>query len=134
MDAVIMHRKPTGSCDGSGVSLQGVGLEAHLPPQPAGGRAQSRVRKKVKRVKAERGGLLFTHRGVSGPAVLDMSHHAVMALQRGHPQPGVNTCVSWEMTRSCHSFSLSPRLPLPLCKQHRAEHGITVCTQANAKD
>ena len=69
-----------------GVSLQGVGLEAHLPPQPSSGRSGSR--KKVKRVRAERGGLLFTHHGVSGPAVLDMSHHAVMALQNGHPKPG----------------------------------------------
>lgn len=29
-----------------------------------------------------RSGLLFTHKGYSGPAVLDLSHHAVMALER----------------------------------------------------
>ena len=38
---------------------------------------------------AQRGGMLFTHRGFSGPAVLDLSHHKVMAMLRGTPQPGV---------------------------------------------
>ena len=37
---------------------------------------------------AQRGGMLFTHRGFSGPAVLDLSHHKVMAMLRGTPQPG----------------------------------------------
>ncbi len=30
-----------------------------------------------------RGGFLFTHRGYSGPTVLDLSHHAVLARMRG---------------------------------------------------
>jgi predicted Rossmann fold flavoprotein len=34
-----------------------------------------------------RGGLLFTHRGYSGPVVLDVSHHAVRARMRGERQP-----------------------------------------------
>jgi predicted Rossmann fold flavoprotein len=33
------------------------------------------------------GGFLFTHRGYSGPAVLDVSHHAVRAASDGRPQP-----------------------------------------------
>ena len=33
------------------------------------------------------GGFLFTHRGYSGPAVLDISHHAVLARRRGEQQP-----------------------------------------------
>ena len=33
------------------------------------------------------GGFLFTHRGYSGPAVLDVSHHAVRAAVAGRPQP-----------------------------------------------
>jgi predicted Rossmann fold flavoprotein len=33
------------------------------------------------------GGFLFTHRGYSGPAVLDVSHHAVRAAAAGRPQP-----------------------------------------------
>ncbi|KAL3153436.1 hypothetical protein ABBQ38_011771 [Trebouxia sp. C0009 RCD-2024] len=43
--------------------------------------------------KAARAGMLFTHRGFSGPAVLDLSHHAVMALERSKPKPVVR--VSW---------------------------------------
>jgi predicted Rossmann fold flavoprotein len=36
---------------------------------------------------AAEGGFLFTHRGYSGPAVLDVSHLAVLAAGRGEPQP-----------------------------------------------
>lgn len=36
---------------------------------------------------AAEGGFLFTHRGYSGPAVLDVSHLAVLAKRRGDPQP-----------------------------------------------
>jgi hypothetical protein len=52
----------------AGVSLE-VTLEAPLPR----GRARAR------------GGFLFTHRGYSGPAVLDLSHHAVRSRTRGGP-------------------------------------------------
>ena len=44
--------------------------------------------KKGKVTKAARAGMLLTHRGFSGPAVLDLSHHAVMAMERGTPRPG----------------------------------------------
>ena len=37
---------------------------------------------KRKATTAARAGLLFTHRGYSGPAVLDLSHHAIMAAAR----------------------------------------------------
>lgn len=43
---------------------------------------------KGKPATAQRGSLLFSHRGVTGPAVLDLSHHAVMALERHTPLPG----------------------------------------------
>ena len=43
---------------------------------------------KGKPATAQRGSLLFSHRGVTGPAVLDLSHHAVMALERRTPMPG----------------------------------------------
>ncbi|KIZ02794.1 hypothetical protein MNEG_5163 [Monoraphidium neglectum] len=36
---------------------------------------------------AQRGGFLFTHKGYSGPAVLDLSHRAVVALERGETPP-----------------------------------------------
>ena len=35
-----------------------------------------------------RGGFLFTHRGFSGPAALDVSHHVAQAMERGEPPPG----------------------------------------------
>ena len=54
----------------AGVSLD-VSIEAPLPR----GRATAR------------GGFLFTHRGYSGPSVLDISHHAVLARMRQQPQP-----------------------------------------------
>lgn len=33
-----------------------------------------------------RGGFLFTHRGYSGPAVLDVSHHAIVSAREGAPR------------------------------------------------
>lgn len=33
------------------------------------------------------GGFLFTHRGYSGPSVLDISHRAVRSARRGNPEP-----------------------------------------------
>ena len=38
------------------------------------------------------GGFLFTHTGYSGPAVLDLSHHAVLSLMRGERE---ELTVSW---------------------------------------
>ena len=33
--------------------------------------------------------MLFTHKGYSGPAVLDLSHHVIMALEsQAQPVPG----------------------------------------------
>jgi predicted Rossmann fold flavoprotein len=58
-------------------ALSGVSLTARLRVATnAGGRAMD-----------VRGGFLFTHRGYSGPVVLDVSHHAVRARQRGETQP-----------------------------------------------
>lgn len=57
---------------------------------------------KGKFVTAQRGSLLFSHRGVTGPAVLDLSHHAVMELERQMPMPGDAT--------SGRGFSVCPIL------------------------
>lgn len=46
------------------------------------------AKKQKRAAAAQRQALLFTHRGYSGPAVLDLSHHAVMALDRHTPPPG----------------------------------------------
>ena len=51
---------------------------------------------------AQRRALLFTHRGFSGPAVLDLSHHAVMAAERRLESPGQCLYVSC-MCRSGNS-------------------------------
>jgi len=52
-------------------------------------------KKKKKKVAAEalRSGFLFTHKGYSGPSVLDLSHHAVKAIERGADLPVFQ--VSW---------------------------------------
>jgi predicted Rossmann fold flavoprotein len=58
-------------------ALSGVSLAARLRVAAnAGGRAMD-----------VRGGFLFTHRGYSGPVILDVSHHAVRARQRSETQP-----------------------------------------------
>ncbi|EFJ44188.1 hypothetical protein VOLCADRAFT_106515 [Volvox carteri f. nagariensis] len=55
----------------AGVSMYGIELSVQVPG--------------VRRPKfSERTAFLFTHRGYSGPAVLDLSHYAVKALARGH--------------------------------------------------
>eukprot|EP00798_Chlamydomonas_sp_ICE-L_P017475 gene17475-23780_t len=58
----------------AGLSLYNVDLQCKIPGA-----------KKWK--SASRTGLLFTHRGWSGPAILDLSHYAVMAMERGDEPP-----------------------------------------------
>jgi predicted Rossmann fold flavoprotein len=90
----------TGS-DGAGLGLlQALGLRIHptyaaltpltaTPPVHASLAGVSLpVTLRVAGTKASAsGGFLFTHRGYSGPAVLDVSHHAVRAAAAGRPQP-----------------------------------------------
>ena len=64
----------------AGLSLYSVHAAA-VDPNKGKGKGKSRST-------AARAGMLFTHRGFSGPAVLDLSHHAVMAIERNSPQPG----------------------------------------------
>ena len=61
--------------------LAGLSLEVALTAEGAGGR------------RSERGGFLFTHRGYSGPAVLNVSH--VAAKPRGVGEPGGVIVVNW---------------------------------------
>jgi predicted Rossmann fold flavoprotein len=103
--AVVMA---TGGCsvpqtgsDGAGLELlRGLGLRVQrtyaaltpLTATPAVHASLSGVSLPVTlRVAGEKasasGGFLFTHRGYSGPAVLDVSHHAVRAAAEGRPQP-----------------------------------------------
>jgi hypothetical protein len=90
----------TGS-DGAGLELlRGLGLRVHplyaaltpLTATPAVHASLSGVSLpvtlRVAGTKASAsGGFLFTHRGYSGPAVLDVSHHAVRAAAAGRAQP-----------------------------------------------
>jgi predicted Rossmann fold flavoprotein len=62
-------------------SLAGVSLHVTLTaPLPRGGHVTD-------------GGFLFTHRGYSGPAVLDISHHAVRSRLAGKPRQAI--LVAW---------------------------------------
>ena len=56
-------------------ALAGVSIDVTLEAPLARGSAQAR------------GGFLFTHRGYSGPATLDISHHAVLARMHQREQP-----------------------------------------------
>ena len=61
--------------------LAGLSLEVVLAAEGAGGR------------RSERGGFLFTHRGYSGPAVLNVSH--VVAMPRAEGEPRGRILVNW---------------------------------------
>jgi len=81
-----------------------------------------------------RGGFLFTHRGYSGPAVLDISHVAARARQMGVPQPilvqwSARDARSWETRleqRSAGSVmtALKEELPARLAERLLLEAGI----------
>jgi len=49
-------------------------------------RLQCDSKNENKKVVAQRSGFLFTHRGFSGPAILDLSHHAVKSLEIPDPK------------------------------------------------
>jgi hypothetical protein len=105
-DAVVLATGglsvPTTGSDGTGLRIAGAlghllhptyaaltPLTAHEPAHAAlaGISATVTLRAREGRRRHETtGGFLFTHRGYSGPAVLDLSHLAVRARQRGEPQ------------------------------------------------
>ena len=63
----------------AGLSLYGVDLQCSAAA------AATKGNKKGQR--AHRSAFLFTHRGYSGPSVLDLSHSVTKALERGTPLP-----------------------------------------------
>ena len=84
-------------------------------------------------VAAQRQALLFTHRGFSGPAVLDLSHHAVRALDRAAPLPGAlpaytsmsnNYCASLQLL--CSLRAIVSGLSLPGAQAPASEHWCVV--------
>lgn len=68
----------------AGLSLYGVQLQCS---------AAAGAARKPRPKQAQRSAFLFTHRGYSGPAVLDLSHALTMAQERGMPAPGRHVSV-----------------------------------------
>lgn len=62
-----------------GVRLPGVSLDVSLECEEV---LEAQAKRKKKKSKASREGFLFTHRGFSGPSILDLSHHVVRPLVR----------------------------------------------------
>jgi predicted flavoprotein YhiN len=71
----------------AGISLYDTRLAALADGGGGGGRKKGAARQ------AQRTSMLFTHRGYSGPAVLDLSHLAVRAAERGEAPPQLR--VQW---------------------------------------
>ena len=81
------------------------------------------------------GGFLFTHRGYSGPAVLDISHIAVRARANGQPQPilvqwtslNANALDQWLRNASPETINtvLKRELPARLVDQLLKEAAVT---------
>lgn len=103
-------------------SLAGVSLTARLEAPLPKGRAVATD------------GFLFTHRGYSGPAVLDISHHAVRARAAGRAQAILvqwteHDAAAWDdILRSAHSGTVASlvrrHLPTRLADCLVAEAGI----------
>ena len=51
------------------------------------------VKNDNKKNKAQRTGFLFTHKGFSGPAILDLSHYAVLAIEKNLVKPEIT--INW---------------------------------------
>lgn len=73
----------------AGISLYDAELAAVPAAAPEGGSGGSKRKLGKKGARAQRTAVLFTHRGFSGPAILDLSHHAVQALDRGQTPPAL---------------------------------------------
>lgn len=61
---------------------------AQLTVRPASSSAAGAKPKRRKGAKPRRTAFLFTHKGFSGPAVLDLSHLVARSVERGLPVPG----------------------------------------------
>ncbi len=89
-----------------------------------------------KQVSASRSGFLFTHRGFSGPAVLDVSHHAVIELERGGQLPVYK--VNWNgMSREEWETILKQEKGLvrnAITKHLPARLAQLLCRKANIED
>lgn len=62
--------------------MYSIQLAVQAPSNPGAGKKKGGSKKKSKQ-QAQRTAMLLTHRGFSGPAVLDLSHNITMGLERG---------------------------------------------------
>jgi hypothetical protein len=114
----------------AGSQLAGLSLEVLLECQTGKQRKQARV--------ASRPGFLFTHRGYSGPSVLDVSHHAVMALERksdAAPGEGGGACRWQQRARGGGQRDTAMQHSAALCwnaqqQDQVAETSLCVCRVA----
>jgi hypothetical protein len=74
----------------------------------AGGKETRRATRAAAGRTSQRSALLLTHRGWSGPAVLDLSHNLVMAQERGLPPPALNIRWARGMDRAAWEAVLGP--------------------------
>ena len=91
----LLGRSP-GDQELSGISLTDVNLSVRLREQEPSDVSPEKKKKKKKKARIEsskRHDFLITHRGFSGPSVMDMSHHLVMAMDQGLDVPDLE--ISW---------------------------------------
>jgi len=85
---------------------------------------------------SSRGGFLFTHRGYSGPAVLNISHVATRALLEGAPPPPI--FVQWAALNAAAweaRLREDRRPPLALLREHLPERlGALLLAEAGLAD
>lgn len=83
----------------SGVSLSSVDLSVSIKPVLKEQKPTGKKKRKTKQIHAERKDILFTHRGYSGPSILDLSHYYTMAEQRDSLQLPEYS-ISWNASMS----------------------------------
>lgn len=128
----------------SGVSLSSVDVSVEPTLEDAQTSSKKKKKKKKKALHSKRHGFLFTHRGFSGPSILDVSHMYTMAAYRGDASiPHVRVAWDLELTSSKLQSALSDpgqfgltgksnvtsllrksNIPLRLCKALCKESGI----------
>ncbi len=112
-------------------------------PVAASGQPDERPRHRQPTDVQTRGGFLFTHRGYSGPAVLNISHVATRALQAGTARPAIFVqwtdldAAAWEKLLCANRRPLLPLLrdflPERLAAQLLVEAGLSVVDAAHLR-
>jgi predicted Rossmann fold flavoprotein len=97
----------------AGISLSNADLFVKMKQQSTG-----KSKRKARNIHAKRADVLFTHRGFSGPSVLDLSQYYTMASERNEIVPEYyiswNKSMSYEQWRSALS-SVDPKSRMTSC-------------------